>query len=156
MSAISGIVNTHGKDCRDVITAMMHSQLHRGPDDNGIFTCEDAAFAHCRLAIIDLAGGKQPLVSSDGRVVAVVDGEIYNYRELRRKLIGTGHNFHTESDAETLLHLYENYGAECISQIDGMFAFAIFDCQKRKLLLGRDRLGQKPLHYFMGYTCFCQ
>ncbi|MBE6377751.1 MAG: asparagine synthase (glutamine-hydrolyzing) [Lentisphaerae bacterium] len=149
MSAISGIVNTHGKDCREIITAMMQSQLHRGPDDNGVFVCEDACFAHCRLAIIDPAGGKQPLVSSDGRVITVIDGEIYNYRELRRKLIGTGHNFHTESDAETLLHLYENYGAECISQLDGMFAFAIFDSQKRKLLLGRDRLGQKPLNYFM-------
>ncbi len=149
MCAISGIVNTHGKDYHDVISAMMQAQAHRGPDDNGIFECEDAAFAHCRLAVIDPSRGHQPMISSDERVIIVLDGEIYNYRELRRKLIGTGHQFHTSSDVETLLHLYENSGADCISQLDGIFAFAIFDRQKRKLILGRDRLGQKPLHYFM-------
>lgn len=149
MSAISGVVNTHGKTYREVVTSMIQSQIHRGPDDSGVFECDDAAFAHCRLAIIDPEGGHQPMVSADERVIAVIDGEIYNHLELRRKLSAIGHNFQTDSDTETLLHLYENYGTECISMLDGMFAFAIFDRQKRKLLLGRDRLGQKPLFYFM-------
>ena len=149
MCAISGIVNTHGRSFHEVITAMMKKQNHRGPDDCGIFESPDAVFAHNRLSIIDLTSGHQPMVSESGRLAVMLNGEIYNYRDLRTKLISLGHNFTTESDTETLLHLYESYGSECVNFLDGMFAFAVFDQVKRKLLLARDRLGQKPLLYFM-------
>ena len=149
MCAISGIVNTHGRSYSEIISAMMNSQTHRGPDDCGVFECEDAAFAHCRLSIIDPAGGHQPMISDNGRVVVICNGEIYNYKQLKNKLAENGHKFLTDSDTEVLVHLYEHYGSECINKLDGMFAFAIFDRVKRRLLLGRDRLGQKPLLYFM-------
>ena len=149
MCAISGIVNTHGESYREIVSAMIEVQKHRGPDDCGIFECDDAVLAHRRLAIIDVANGHQPMISDNGKIVVLLNGEIYNFQELRRKLTETGHKFTTNSDTETLLHLYENYGSECVSMLDGMFAFAVFDRVKRKLLLGRDRLGQKPLLYFM-------
>ena len=149
MCAISGIVNTHGRPYGEVIRNMMRSQTHRGPDDCGCFECEDAALAHCRLSIIDIDGGHQPMHSSDNRLAVVFNGEIYNFRQWREKLIATGHKFVTQSDTEVLLRLYENYGSECVNLLDGMFAFAIFDRVRRKLVLARDRLGQKPLLYFM-------
>ncbi len=149
MCAISGIVNTHGRSYHETIAAMMQHQSHRGPDDCGIFECDDAVLAHNRLAIIDPASGHQPMISENGRLAVVLNGEIYNFRDLREKLIANGHRFVTQSDTETLLHLYESYGSECVNLLDGMFAFAVFDQVKRKLLLGRDRLGQKPLLYFM-------
>ena len=127
----------------------MQAQKHRGPDDCGSWEGDDAIFAHNRLAVIDLKNGHQPMVSDDGRIVVLLDGEIYNFQKLRAKLAANGHSFKTDSDTETLLHLYESCGSECISQLDGTFAFAVFDQSKRKLLLGRDRLGQKPLLYFM-------
>ena len=149
MSAVSGIVNTHGKACGQIVAAMMQVQKHRGPDDCGLWESDDASFGHNRLAVIDLKNGHQPMVSDDDRIVVVLDGEIYNFQKLRAKLIANGHTFKTDSDTETLLHLYESCGSDCVSQLDGIFAFAIFDRSKRKLLLGRDRLGHKPLLYFM-------
>ncbi|MBE6356797.1 MAG: asparagine synthase (glutamine-hydrolyzing) [Lentisphaerae bacterium] len=149
MCAISGIVNTHGRSYSEIITAMMNSQQHRGPDDCGVFECEDAAFAHCRLSVISREDGHQPMISDNGRIVVILNGEIYNFRQLRTKLSENGHKFLSNSDTEVLIHLYESFGSECISRLDGMFAFAIFDRLKRRLLLGRDRLGQKPLLYFM-------
>ncbi len=148
MSAISGVVNIHGESRRDIALAMQQAQKHRGPDDNDVFECADAAFSHARLSIIDKVGGHQPMLSESGKVVAMMDGEIYNFRTLREKLITRGHKFRTMSEIETVIHLYESYGSECLKLLDGMFAIAIFDINKRKLLLGRDRLGQKPLLYF--------
>ncbi len=149
MCAISGIVNTHGKNFTGVINDMVAAQKHRGPDDSGIFECDDAVFGHCRLAVIDIAGGHQPMISDNGRLAVVMDGEIYNYPALRSKLISLGHNFKSNSDTETLIHLYETYGSECVNHLDGMFVFAIYDTARKKLLIARDRLGQKPLFYFM-------
>ena len=148
MSAISGIVNIHGESRRDIALAMQQAQCHRGPDDTGAFECPDAVFSHSRLSVIDKIGGHQPMLNEGGRLVAMMDGEIYNYLALREKLIDGGHKFRTMSEIETLIHLYESYGSDCLNMLDGMFAFAIFDMAKRKLLLGRDRLGQKPLLYF--------
>ncbi len=149
MCAISGIVNTHGKNFTDIVNQMIAVQRHRGPDDCGVFESESAVLGHCRLAVIDIAGGHQPMISDNGRTVVVMDGEIYNFQALRTKLTELGHQFKSNSDTETLIHLYETYGSECINYLDGMFAFAIYDTARKKLLLGRDRLGQKPLFYFM-------
>ena len=148
MSAISGIVNIHGESRKDIAIAMQQSQRHRGPDDSDCFECPDAVFSHSRLAIIDKIGGHQPMLSENGRIVAMIDGEIYNFRTLREKMIAAGHKFRTVSEIETVIHLYESYGSECLNMLDGMFAVAVYDIAKRKLLLGRDRLGQKPLLYF--------
>lgn len=149
MCAITGIINTHGQEVDDIVRDMTQAQRHRGPDDTGIFSTPDAVLGHCRLSVIDIAGGHQPMLSKNGRLAVVFNGEIYNFKALRSKLIGLGHNFHTESDTETIIHLYEIYGSECVNYLDGMFAFAVYDIARRKLLLARDRLGQKPLFYFM-------
>jgi asparagine synthase (glutamine-hydrolysing) len=139
------------------LQAMTDALQHRGPDDRGGYREElvhDAAgiipgvaLGFRRLSIIDLAGGHQPLSNEDGSVWLVFNGEIYNYRELRRRLEGSGHRFRTDSDSETIVHLYEDYGLECFEHLNGMFAIAIWDRPKRQLVLARDRLGKKPLYY---------
>jgi len=121
--------------------------VHRGPDDEGIYTDGGCGIGMRRLSIIDLNTGHQPISNEDGTVWVVFNGEIYNYRELRDHLIGRGHRFATSSDTEALVHLYEEYGAEGISRLRGMFAYAIWDSKKKSILLARDRFGKKPLHY---------
>ena len=120
---------------------------HRGPDGQGIFSDAAAAFGHRRLAIIDRAGGHQPMFNEDGSCWVVFNGEIYNHRVLRKRLIDLGHSFRTTSDTETILHAYEEFGVDCVPMFEGMFAFAVYDSQRRELLLARDRLGKKPLFY---------
>lgn len=120
---------------------------HRGPDDEGFFVERQCAIGMRRLSIIDLAGGHQPISNEDGSVWVVFNGEIYDYQELRRDLIARGHRFTTNSDTETLVHLYEEEGVAGISKLRGMFAYAIWDARQRKLLLARDRFGKKPLYY---------
>lgn len=120
--------------------------VHRGPDDEGMHLDGEAAIGMRRLSIIDLAGGHQPLCNEDGSLWLVANGEIYNYRELRRDLLAAGHDFKTESDCETLLHLYEARGDAFLDPVNGMFAFALWDAKRRRLVLGRDRLGIKPLY----------
>lgn len=149
MGAISGIVNTHGINCHDIICAMMKKQSHRGPDYSGIFEYENAVFAHNCLAVENYVSGHYPVVSENDKVTAIIDGEIYNYRQLREKLEDSGCKFKGDSEAECLIHLYDIYGSEFVNKLDGVFAFAIFDLSKRKLILGRDRLGHRPLLYFM-------
>jgi asparagine synthase (glutamine-hydrolysing) len=121
--------------------------FHRGPDGGGAYTDGPLGIAMRRLSIIDLATGDQPLANEDGSVWTVFNGEIYNYREITRDLVGRGHRFKTASDTEVLVHLYEEYGERCVDRLRGMFAFAIWDTRKQSLLLARDRLGIKPLYY---------
>lgn len=120
---------------------------HRGPDDEGFYTDGGLAIGMRRLSIIDLATGQQPISNEDGTVWIVFNGEIYNFRELRDELRQRGHRFRTNSDTETIVHLYEEYGERCVEKLRGMFGFAIWDAPAQKLLLARDRLGKKPLHY---------
>jgi asparagine synthase (glutamine-hydrolysing) len=121
--------------------------IHRGPDDEGLLVKDGAGLGMRRLSIIDLAGGHQPLFNEDKSAWIVFNGEVYNFQDLRPDLEARGHRFRTHSDTETIIHLYEEYGSECVQKLRGMFAFAIYDEKKHALLIARDRLGKKPLHY---------
>ena len=149
MCGICGKVNleAEGPDHAPLVKAMADMMVHRGPDDRGLYHDPHAAMAHRRLSIIDLNTGKQPISNEDGSIWIVFNGEIYNYRHLRDDLVTRGHRFATATDTEVIVHLYEEYGDECVSRLDGMFAFAIWDRKQRRLLLARDRLGIKPLYY---------
>jgi asparagine synthase (glutamine-hydrolysing) len=129
------------------VPRMLAALRHRGPDDEGVEHVGDAVLGVRRLSIIDLAGGHQPMRNETGSVVAVQNGEIYNYRELRIRLIAAGHELHTQSDTEILPHLYEDHGLDMVKALHGMFAIAVWDASSRQLLLARDRLGKKPLAY---------
>ncbi len=120
---------------------------HRGPDDEGIFTQGRIGLGMRRLSIVDLATGHQPLGNEDGSVWVVFNGEIYNHRSQREPLIAKGHHYRTQSDTETIVHLYEEYGKDCVQHLRGMFAFAIWDSKRNSLFIARDRLGIKPLYY---------
>jgi asparagine synthase (glutamine-hydrolysing) len=129
------------------IRCMCDAIRHRGPDDWGVFVEAGTGLGARRLSIIDIAGGHQPITNEDGTVVVVMNGEIYNYPQLRPELEAAGHRFRTRTDTEVLLHLYEQHGAAMLGRLRGMFAFAIWDRPRRRLLLGRDHFGQKPLFY---------
>src|SRR5437773_1124753 len=132
---------------QQILDDMLQVLHHRGPDDAGAFLDRDVSIGMRRLSIIDLNGGKQPISNEDGTVVTVFNGEIYNYRSLREQLEGRGHVLATESDTEVIVHLYEEFGEQCVQHLRGMFGFAVWDKRKRQLLLARDRLGIKPLYY---------
>jgi len=122
---------------------------HRGPDQTGFFVGDNFSLGHARLAIIDLSEqGRQPLYNEDRSLVIVFNGEIYNFKELRRQLEQNGHKFRSQTDTEVILHLFEDKGIECLSELDGIFAFAIYDLKKQELFLARDHLGIKPLYYY--------
>jgi asparagine synthase (glutamine-hydrolysing) len=131
----------------DVLRAMSATLVHRGPDDEGYETHRGTALGFRRLSIIDIAGGHQPLSNEDGRVWVVANGEIYNHAELREELVGRGHTFRTRADTEVLVHGYEEWGDALPERLLGMFAFAVLDRDAGRLLLARDRMGQKPLYY---------
>ena len=126
---------------------MSEMLVHRGPDSGGVFIDGFTGLAARRLAIIDLIGGDQPIANEDGSVHVVQNGEIYNYRELRRELASQGHVFRTESDTEVLVHQYEQHGLDFANALRGMFSIAIWDSRRRRLVLARDRYGIKPLYY---------
>lgn len=151
MCGIVGIVHrdANGDTAVDghVLTRMCEAMRHRGPDDEGSYLKDRVGLAMRRLAIIDLAGGQQPISNEAGTAWIVFNGEIYNYRSLREGLQKLGHEFRTDSDTEAIIHAYEQYGAECPKHLRGMFAFAIWDERKEELLLARDRVGKKPLLY---------
>lgn len=147
MCGIAGFVNKKGNADRPVLERMCDAIAHRGPDDDGFFVDENAALGMRRLSIIDVAGGKQPIHNADRTKWIVFNGEIYNYQELRRGLDERGHQFYTNSDTEALLHLYDEYGPNCLQHLRGMFAFAIWDEIEKTLFIARDRVGKKPLLY---------
>jgi len=126
---------------------MRDAIIHRGPDDEGFFVASNVGLGVRRLSIIDLAGGKQPIYNEDKSIVVVFNGEIYNYSELTEHLRQRGHTFATNSDTEVIVHLYEEFGQDCVHELRGMFAFAVWDTHHRRLFIVRDRLGIKPLYY---------
>jgi asparagine synthase (glutamine-hydrolysing) len=159
MCGICGIVGP-GRVDRDVLARMTTVLNHRGPDDEGFYVGEYAdgvgvGLGFRRLSIIDLATGNQPIANEDGSVQLVFNGEIYNFRELRRELEARGHRFETNADTEVIVHLYEDGGSRCFERLNGMFALALWDASRRELLLARDRFGKKPLYYAqLGETLF--
>jgi asparagine synthase (glutamine-hydrolysing) len=149
MCGIAGIVSKDRGARMDgaTIRAMCDAIVHRGPDDEGIYAQGPVGLGMRRLSIIDLAGGHQPIFNEDRSIAIVFNGEIYNFPELRPELERRGHRFTTNSDTEVIVHLYEDMGPACVSQLRGMFTFALYDRTRDKLLIGRDRLGKKPMHY---------
>src|SRR3954454_20494452 len=132
---------------RRAIEKMRDVQFHRGPDDGGIFIDERVGLGHRRLSIVDVSHGAQPMFNEDRSLTIVYNGEIYNHAGFREELEAKGHVYRTHCDTETILHLYEEYGDACVEHLRGMFAFAIWDRNKRELCIARDRLGIKPLYY---------
>src|SRR5580765_8378196 len=148
MCGISGVFALSGPLAPDVgsaLPAMNGALAHRGPDGDGFFSDTRAALGHRRLAIIDRAGGRQPLANEDSSCWIVFNGEIYNHRSLRPLLEAKGHRFRTNSDTEVILHAYEEFGPACVERLEGMFAFVIYDGRRNELFAARDRLGKKPL-----------
>jgi asparagine synthase (glutamine-hydrolysing) len=149
MCGIAGIVSTSAGQRVESATIhrMCQAILHRGPDEEGIFVKDGIGLGMRRLSIIDLAGGQQPVFNEDRTAWVVFNGEIYNFLEVRAYLLKRGHRFSTNSDTEVIVHLYEEMGPDCVNKLRGMFAFALYDERRQKLLMARDRLGKKPLHY---------
>lgn len=149
MCGIYGIIKLDGTTADPALMPMMgRLTVHRGPDDEGLHADGPCAIGMRRLSIIDLAGGHQPLSNSDGTLWLVCNGEIYNYRELREELIARGHRFKTSSDSEVLLHSYAEYGDDFLQKLNGMFGFALWDARRQRLIVGRDRLGVKPIYVY--------
>ena len=146
MCGIAGIVSVNAPDA-GLVRRMCDVLVHRGPDGSGFYDDDQAALGMRRLAIIDVAGSQQPVYNEDHTVAAVFNGEIYNFPELRDELHRRGHRLATSGDSECLVHLYEDYGDDLVHHLRGMFAFAIWDAAKRRLLLARDRVGKKPLYW---------
>src|SRR5215213_7196467 len=148
MCGIVGFVNANSRPAsRELLERMNACIVHRGPDEDGFFVHESVALAMRRLAIIDLAGGQQPIFNQDKSSVIVFNGEIYNFQELKKDLEARGHEFSTNCDTEVIVHLYDEYGADCVQYLRGMFAFAIWDFKDKSLFAARDRVGKKPLLY---------
>src|SRR5581483_5759888 len=148
MCGIAGIASPgSGRVDVETIHRMCQAIVYRGPDDEGIFVKNGVGLGMRRLSIIDVSGGHQPVFNEDGTVWVVYNGEIYNFPELRSELESRGHCFSTHTDTEVIVHLYEELGSDCVKKLRGMFAFALYDERNQRLLLARDRLGKKPLHY---------
>lgn len=152
MCGIVGIALTPGATGASLedVRRMAATIIHRGPDDDGFYSSDEVIMGMRRLSIIDLGGGHQPIANEDDSLWLVCNGEIYNHRELRTELQRAGHVFRTHSDVEVILHLYEEHGDAFLQKLSGMYAFALWDARRRRLLVVRDRLGQKPLYYHIG------
>jgi asparagine synthase (glutamine-hydrolysing) len=146
MCGIAGAVSTTGV-ASDIVRRMCDAIVHRGPDSGGLYEDEHAALGIRRLAIIDVAGSDQPVYNEDRSVVVVFNGELYNFASLRAELRSRGHRLGTAGDTECLVHLYEEFGTQLVHRLRGMFAFAIWDRRRKRLLLARDRVGKKPLYW---------
>jgi asparagine synthase (glutamine-hydrolysing) len=147
---IAGILGLDAAAAKSAVAGMTEQLRHRGPDDAGSAHSGPCTLGHARLSIIDLETGRQPLQNEDGSLLLVCNGEVYNFRELRKHLESRGHTFSTNSDNEVILHLYEEHGPDCLEHLDGMWAFALWDSNAERLMLARDRLGEKPLVYYQG------
>ncbi len=150
MCGIAGFISNQkrkSEEILDKLLAMCALIRHRGPDENGTIVRDKAALGMQRLAIIDLKSGSQPILNEDESIAIIFNGEIYNYRELKTELEKRGHKFKTNSDTETILHAYEEFGVNCVEHLRGMFAFAVYDFNSETLFLARDRVGKKPLFY---------
>src|SRR5918998_1545820 len=152
MCGIGALLDPGGASVQDAPQRMLEALRHRGPDGEGIRRTGPVTLAHTRLAIIDVAGGDQPLDSEDGAVTLIVNGEIYNHRTLRAKLEERGHRFATNSDSEAILHAYEESGPECVRQLNGIFAFVLWDEHRKRLVAARDEFGVKPLYWWSDGT----
>ncbi len=150
MCGIAGFIDGERTyaDAEQLIDRMCKVIRHRGPDDQGTWVGDGVAMGMRRLAIIDLAGGHQPIFNEDQSVLIVFNGEIYNYLELQQELRTCGHSFRTNSDTEAIVHAYEEYGDDCVKHLRGMFTFALWDKKRQRLLAARDRFGKKPLNYY--------
>src|SRR5712691_9373614 len=150
MCGISGLVSRETIDPprAERVRRINQSLYHRGPDGEGEFATAHVVLAMRRLSIIDLDGGWQPLYNENRSLVLIANGEIYNYVEQRERLLTKGHRFNTGSDCEIILHLYEEFGLDFLQHLRGMFAFALWDAKQQRLLLARDRMGEKPLYLF--------
>jgi len=149
MCGIAGVVSAERESgiSEALVRHMCNQIVHRGPDDEGIYVADGAGLGMRRLSIIDLSGGHQPVFNEDRSAWIVFNGEIYNFPELRAELESRGHRFYTKTDTEVIIHLYEEMGADCVTKLRGMFGLGIYDKNKRKLILARDRLGKKPVYY---------
>lgn len=154
MCGIGGIILNDTSAHEVMLKPLMDAMRHRGPDGDGFYTHQNIAIGHRRLAIIDLETGRQPISNEDGTIWITFNGEIYNYLELRLTLLHKGHRFHTNSDTETIVHAYEQWGSDCVKHLRGMFAFAILDQNKREVFLARDHFGIKPLVYAQSRNVF--
>src|SRR5215471_3091329 len=147
-----GIAGTFDRSRKDAVSEaqlrdMLATLRHRGPDEFGILLDHEIGMGNARLSIIDLGGGSQPIANEDETLWIVFNGEIFNYIELRADLESRGHRFRTSSDTEVILHLYEEFGPDCLNQMNGQWGIAIWDTEKRRLFLARDRLGVRPVFY---------
>ena len=149
-----GIAGLTGSTRREAVVKMTDALVHRGPDDSGFYHDDHIALGQRRLSIIDLSSGRQPIANETGTVQLICNGEIYNSPQLRESLEQRGHRFSTQTDVEVILHLYEEHGPDCVKHLRGMFAFAIWDSEQKRLFLARDHLGQKPLFFFHQDGCF--
>ena len=147
MCGICGIVEKN-KDNSSLMVDMLKIIEHRGPDDFSVHAYKDFCLGHRRLSIIDLNTGNQPIFNEDKSICIIFNGEIYNYKELKEALVKKGHTFYTTSDTEVIVHLYEEEGSTFFHKMNGIFAFALLDKNKDRLLLVRDHFGVKPLHYY--------
>ena len=156
MCGICGFIgNKESREKKEaILRSMMEAMRHRGPDSDGIFVSDEAALGFCRLSIIDLEDGDQPMHNEDDHLTLVFNGEIYNFQELREELTAKGHRFTNHSDSEALLHGYESYNKDLVNKIRGMFAFAIWNEQEKSLFAARDFFGIKPFFYAMVDGCF--